>query len=400
VTRVCVFSVSFPSQDGGIAVYAMEVARGLAARGIPVVVGAGSTDPQKDREIDAGLPYPVIRFPRVKNKAANLFYRVRALAACVRRLRPELVLAMDWYGAGTVAWALSGPLGFRYAVAAHGNEILQCRSNAILRAMCRVVMAGASRVIANSGSTSELVQEIVGVDVPVRTIPVGVSPSLLLSPMSPAALRQQLGVSGRPVILSLGRLVRRKGHDRIMQAMPEVIRAVPDAVWLIAGKGAYEDTLRGMAKTLSLEKHVVFLGYVDTPLKGAYYGLCDVYVLVPRTIEAEAEVEGFGIAFLEASLAGKPIVAGRSGGVSDAVIDGETGILVDPESPAEIASAVVRLLQNPHEARRLGENGRNRVLTGFTWDHTLARLVEVLGLEDGNGPPRGGTDKSDPGGER
>jgi len=391
VKRVCVFSVSFPSQDGGIAVYAMEVARSLAAKGYTIIVAGGSTDADKDREIDARLPYPVMRFPRVRNKVLNLFYRLRALAVCVRRLRPDLVLATDWYGAGTVAWALAGPLGFHYAVVAHGNEILQVRSSAILRAICRQVMARAVRVFAVSQNTRALVAEVVGGDLPVRTIPNGVSLDLLRWPTSPEVLRGQLGLTGRPLVLSLGRLVRRKGHDMILQAWPEVLKRVPEAMWLIAGKGEHEATLRRMAHALGVEEHVRFLGYVEPGLKGVYYAACDVYTLIPRTIEDEADVEGFGITFLEASLAGKPVVGGRSGGVVDAVVDQETGLLVDPESPPQIAAAIIRLLTNTEEARRLGENGRRRVLSGFTWDHVTGRLLDELGW------PEQGTSGPDPG---
>ncbi len=397
VPRICVLSVDFPSADGGIAVFAAEVARGLAARGYPTTVLAGSADAVGDREIDASLPYPVFRFPRGRNKALNLLYRLRALALCVHRTHPDLVLATDWYGAGTVVWLLAGPLGLRYAVAAHGNEVLRCRRSTILSAICRKVMARAIGVIAVSRYTRDLVTQIIDPRLTPSFIPCGVSPGDLPGTSNKARLREELGLGERPIVLSLGRLVRRKGHDMILQALPEVLRRVPEVMWLIAGKGEYEATLRHEVERLGLQDHVMFLGYVDPAEKGAFYAMCDVYALVSRTIEDESDVEGFGITYLEAARAGRPVVAGRSGGVSDAVVDQETGILVDPESPNEIAAALTRLLAHPDEARRLGEAGRRRVLAELTWEHTVDRLIAALSLGQPDRSAAAARDHAEPG---
>ena len=123
----------------------------------------------------------------------------------------------------------------------------------------------------------------------------------------------------------------------------------------------------------------MFLGSRSAEHLPALYNLSDVFVMPNRTPEETRDVEGFGIVFLEANACEVPVVGGRSGGTSDAVADGETGLLVDGSSPAEIARAVTRLLQNPTLARRMGAAGRARVVREFTWDRAASQLAALIG---------------------
>ncbi len=374
---IALFSVTFPSQGGGIAVYAFETANELWQRGLPVVVVAGSVDPS-DLERDSWLPFRVMRFPRVRSKVKNLLYRALALAKAWLAFRPALVLATDWYGVGTVTWALAKILRFPYAVVAHGNEVLQCRRRPFLRWIGGKVMTDARAVVAVSRFTEGLIRETWPDVSHLQFIPNGVSPERLRADMAPEQLRRELGLGSRPVILTLARLVRRKGHDQILRALPGVIAAVPDVIWVVAGEGPMAQELEGMVAQMGVGDHVRFLGRVEEGLKGSLYNLCDVYAMVSRMIPDENEVEGFGITYLEASACGKPIVAGRSGGVEDAVVDGETGLLVDPLDTSALASALIRLLTDREFARRLGEAGRRRVLETLTWDRVTGRLLSLL----------------------
>jgi phosphatidylinositol alpha-1,6-mannosyltransferase len=164
----------------------------------------------------------------------------------------------------------------------------------------------------------------------------------------------------------------------VLKALPAILEAFPETVWLVAGKGPYEETLRADIDRMGLDDHVHLLGYIDKADKGDYYHMCDVYVLVSRTIEADSEVEGFGITYLEASACRAPIVAGRSGGVEDAVLDGLTGLLVDPQSPEAIAGAVIHLLTDREYAQELGEKGHHRAVHEFSWDGHVERLMAAL----------------------
>lgn len=375
--HIGIFTVGFPSQDGGIASYAMGLARGLTRKNIPLVVLASVIDP-KDKILDQSLPFPVIRYPRVRVKPLNFLYRCRALYQGMKRYDLQFILATDWYGVGTIVWLFNLFVPLRYVVIAHGNEILMCKRNPRLRWICRRVLSTAQNVIAASAFIQQLVKEVVSGITNVISIPNGVDPSDLDSTSSGKRIREEMGLEEKKIILSLGRLVARKGHDMMIRALPEIIEAVPEAFWIIAGKGSYEGHLRKMVNERNLQDHVRFVGYVDGSMKGAYYRACDVYALVSRTIEKKNEVEGFGITYLEASLCGKPILAGRSGGVEDAVEHEVTGFLVDPENPNEIAKGLISLLTNADLAQQLGRNGRERVLRSFTWDHYVERLLAEI----------------------
>jgi phosphatidylinositol alpha-1,6-mannosyltransferase len=179
------------------------------------------------------------------------------------------------------------------------------------------------------------------------------------------------------VILTVGRLVERKGHEFVLKALPLIAERYPQLKYLIIGKGPMEKKLRNIVERKKLSDVVEFHGEVDNIAD--FYGNCDVFIMPSRFIEKKGDVEGFGLVFLEANFFGKPVIAGNSGGISDAVIDGETGILVNPENPKEIADAVLKLFDDPKLARKLGEQGRKRVLEEFTWDRAAEIIERTMG---------------------
>ncbi|MCK4233401.1 glycosyltransferase family 4 protein [candidate division WOR-3 bacterium] len=177
----------------------------------------------------------------------------------------------------------------------------------------------------------------------------------------------------KKIILTVGRLVERKGHSSVIESLPMVLRRIPDVTYQIVGKGPMEKRLRLLVKEKNLSNYVEFCGEVENLVP--YYYDCDIFVMPSKFIKDKGDVEGFGLVFLEANFFGKPVIAGRTGGVSDAVIDGVTGILVNPEDPKDIADAVIRLFDDPKLAKRLGKQGRKRVVEEFTWERA-ARIIE------------------------
>lgn len=200
-------------------------------------------------------------------------------------------------------------------------------------------------------------------------------------PGGEAAVRQRFGLEGKRVLLTVARLAPRKGQDCVLRALPAILKQVPDCVYLIAGSGPEEPRLRALVAELGLEEHVRFAGTVSDREIGDFYHAGDVFVMANRQL-ANGDVEGFGLVFLEANACGKPVVGGRSGGAVDAIADGESGLLVDPENADELSGALIRLLSDPDLARRMGEQGRRRVREQFTWKQTALRLEEAIRLAD------------------
>jgi phosphatidylinositol alpha-1,6-mannosyltransferase len=175
------------------------------------------------------------------------------------------------------------------------------------------------------------------------------------------------------VILTIGRLVERKGHEYVLNALPLILETHPQTKYCIVGKGPMEKRLRTIVAKNNLSHIVEFHGEVENIAD--FYSQCDVFVMPSRFIEKKGDVEGFGLVYLEANFFGKPVIAGNSGGISDAVIDGVTGFLVDPEDPKDIAEKIITIFKDKTLAKKLGEQGRKRILREFTWDKA-AEIIE------------------------
>ncbi len=177
--------------------------------------------------------------------------------------------------------------------------------------------------------------------------------------------------------LSVGNLVARKGHDMVIRGLRRLRQTVPEATYLIVGHGSYRVQLENLAKGLEVRDRVIFAGLAAEELPNIY-AISDVFVMPSREQLEECDVEGFGLVFLEASACAKPVVGGRSGGIPDAIVDGVTGLLVNPHDPEDIANALARLLTNNHLAIRLGQQGRSWVIKYFSWGRVADRVEGIL----------------------
>jgi len=204
--------------------------------------------------------------------------------------------------------------------------------------------------------------------------PLGITPDLTRS-ASVADVRVRERLERARIVLSVGRLVARKGFDTLIRAVALLRREFPRAVLALAGDGPERPRLEALARAERLA--VRFLpGLTDAEL-AAWYRACDVFALLPDE-RADGDVEGFGIVYLEAGAFGKPVVGTRSGGVPEAVLDGETGILVPPQDPAAACAAIARLFRDPHAAQRLGANGARRVAQTHGSERFAAAIRSAL----------------------
>jgi len=211
-------------------------------------------------------------------------------------------------------------------------------------------------------------------------------------------LRERLELKDRKVILTISRLIPRKGQDTMLRALPAVLQRVPEAVYVIVGGGPEEARLRGLAKELGVERAVRFVGSIPNSDTSDYYHVSDVFAMPNREMP-NGDIEGFGLVFLEAGICGKPVIGGRSGGAVDAIAHGESGYLVDPLDQRDLANRLVQLLANPAHAAELGAGGRRRVLETFTWDNSGRTLHKASSLASAlyRPPAPRGSAKSQPG---
>jgi phosphatidylinositol alpha-1,6-mannosyltransferase len=206
-------------------------------------------------------------------------------------------------------------------------------------------------------------------------VPNGTDPERF-QPADASEARARLSLPNTPILLTVGRLVSRKGIDTTLRALPSVLDSISSLTYLIVGTGPDRDRLERLAYALGVQDHVHFAGRVSAEDLPSYYQASDLFVMPSRA--APPDVEGYGIVFLEAGACGVPVIGARTGGIPDAVQDGETGRLVPPSSPTALADAISTLLTTPDLAQHLGKQGLERVRATANWDHVASQLWAIL----------------------
>ncbi|MFI6152900.1 glycosyltransferase family 4 protein [Kitasatospora sp. NPDC051170] len=330
------------------------------------VVVYTSAEPGADRH-DAALPFPVIR-----DRARTLLPTPR-----VTRRAAEIARAHDcdrvWFGAAAPLAAMTPGLlrrapGIRRTVATtHGHEIWWARTPGARHLLRRI--GGSVDVVTHLGEyTRARIAPALGPGARTSRLVPGVDPSVFRPLPDP-------GPRTSPVILCVARLVPRKGQDMLIRALPAVRRAVPGARLVLVGHGPDEHRLRDLARRLTDPGSVRFTGGLDHADTAHWYADADVFAMPCRTRRLGLEAEGLGIVYLEAAAAGLPVLAGRSGGAPDTVLDGITGHVVDGRDPTAIASTLTRLLRTPAD---MGAAGREWARHHWSWDTTAHHLTHLL----------------------
>jgi phosphatidyl-myo-inositol dimannoside synthase len=372
VTRTLLVTNDFPPRAGGI----QQFVHNLAIRQRPESVIVYASQWSGWEKFDADQPYPVIReetsvllpTPTVARRAAGI-----ARAYDCDRV---------WFGAaaplGLLAAGLRERTGVTRAIAlTHGHEVGWAAvpgARATLRRIARAV-----DVVTYLGeyTRTRLARTIGGLTTLERLAP-GVDTDAYTPAVDGAPVRARYGLSDRPVIVCVSRLVPRKGQDTLIRVLPEVQRRVPDAALLLVGDGPYRSTLEALARSRGVASHVVFTGSASWAELPAYYAAGNVFAMPCRTRRRGLDVEGLGIVYLEASAAGLPVIGGDSGGAPDAVREGETGYVVPGRDLRALADRLVAVLAEPALARRLGDAGRAWVEAEWRWDIQADRLARLL----------------------
>jgi len=198
------------------------------------------------------------------------------------------------------------------------------------------------------------------------------------APVDATMLRESLGLTGKRVIVSVGRLVHRKGQDYLIEAMSAIVHEIPQAHLVLVGEGPYREHLVKLVQKYSLDDYVTFIGRIQYAELPKYICLGDVFAMPSRSRFRGLEVEGLGIVYLEASACGLPVIAGASGGAPDAVIEGVTGTVVDGEDSAAIAVAAINLLNDPERAAKMGQDGRDWIVQKWRWQIWAEKFEKLI----------------------
>jgi phosphatidyl-myo-inositol dimannoside synthase len=277
---------------------------------------------------------------------------------------------------GTVTYYISKILKVRYSVFLHGMDFAYSQKTVRKKKMSLKILKNAEKIICFNSYVADLVREAFTNEDDhdkIEVINPGVEAQFIPG-TDIRALKEKNKLDEKLVLFSVSRLVKRKGHDMVIKIMPRLLEKYPNLYFYIAGTGEDEDYLRELAKD---DEHVVFLGKVSDNDKWLWLCACDMFVMPSRVIGKD-DFEGFGIVYMEAAICSKPVVAGRSGGIEDAVIDHETGILVDPESEDNIYDGIDELAGNFLLRKEMGEKALERAAEEFNWGDKVKEIYERI----------------------
>jgi phosphatidyl-myo-inositol dimannoside synthase len=367
----------FPPDRGGISTYSIEIASALVKSCRVTVLAPGTPD---RIAFDESCNFRIIRTPSLP------FIRIAAIVIylpyLLMRFRIDAVLHTVWPTA-LISHLYYWFLPVSYFISVHASEILddkrtwRRRLKCYLRSWRNAAINRAAGIFPVSHYGANLIRSFGLSQKNIHVVPNGVDPRRF----KPDVRSNDKGPPKR--ILTVARLDLHKGHDRVLEALGLIKSKGLVFEYIIVGEGDEERRLRQISKELGLENEVMFAGHISDHELPGVYASADIFVMASREIPGRLDlIEGFGIAFLEASASGLPVIAGRSGGVADAVRNGKTGFLVDPRDPKEIAEALHLLLTDSDLRRRLGGAGRQWTLCEMNWENTAKRLLDKMQRPD------------------
>ncbi|OAN27383.1 glycosyltransferase family 4 protein [Mycolicibacterium iranicum] len=376
--RVLLVSNDFPPRRGGIQSYLEALVGQLVASGdyaltvyAPKWKGAEEYD-----SVATATGYRVVRHP------GTLMVPEPTVALRMRRLIAENDVDTVWFGAAAPL-ALLAPLARaagaqRVIASTHGHEV-GWSMLPLARTALRRIGNDTDVVTYISDYTRNRFASAFGAQAALEHVPPGVDTERFVpDEVARAKLRARYGLGDRPVVVCLSRLVPRKGQDMLIRALPAIRQRVPGAALVIVGGGPYRTSLHRLAHTFGVAEHVVFTDGVPGDELPAHHAMADVFAMPCRTRGSGLDVEGLGIVYLEASSTGVPVVAGRSGGAPETVVDGQTGHVVDGWDVGAIAAAVGNLLADPARAAEMGAAGRRWAVDNWQWSRQAQRLSRLL----------------------
>ncbi len=372
--KTLVITLEHPPQVGGIATY-VDALSGSLEPDKTIVLAPLHKD---SKEWDENVNYKILRRPFYYKLFwphwLKLYFEVKKI---IKQEKIELIMIHHILPVGYVAYLIKKKFKIPYIIFSHGTDIAYAAADKKKRKKAHVVAREALQVVVNSESLKKRTVAAFP-DIELKTTVLYPCPDEdFLTPPEQEGLqkmRDQLALEGKKVILTISRLAEGKGFPLLIRVMSEIFKTVPHLVWIIVGDGPKKEEIITDIREHNLQNVVRFIGEVPHHELKQYYYLADVFILLTHP-DVKGTEEGLGLVFLEASAAGVPIIAGRSGGVEEGVLNGKTGLVVDAYEGMEIVSAVSRLINDRPFALELGKNAQERIKKEFNWYEQLKKIV-------------------------
>jgi phosphatidylinositol alpha-1,6-mannosyltransferase len=360
----------FPPTTGGSGRWFWETYRRLPREDFVIAAGQSPQAEAFDRTHDLRvrrLPLALKAWGLRSVEGLRGYWRaLKALWPLVRAEGVRRVHCGRCLPEGVMALALKCSHRLPYLCYVHGEDVTTAKYSREHTWLVRRVLANADFLIANSRNTGRILREEWGMAPGrVRVLHPGVDTRYFTPAARDPEARARLGWGDRPVLLTVGRLQKRKGQDMMIRALPAVRRVVPDVLYAVLGAGEELANLQALARAEGLTGHVQFLGEISDAQLLTCYRQCDLFVLPNR--QEGKDIEGFGMVLLEAQACGKPVVAGDSGGTGETMDIPWTGCVVNCDGPGALAEVVAGLLADRAARERMGQAAREWVVDRFDW---------------------------------
>lgn len=358
---------------GGIGTWIYDFARGISLLGYSCTVLCHQNNLVEQNTFDSQQDFTIIRLKKlwwknfkyplvffklvtaVKRKEINVFIGCIASLACI------IVFLARFFNLKTVTIA-------------HGNDILRAKKdNRILKALKKLDV-----IVANSVYVKTIIEKQIGSKDNIITINPFFTPERFpeIEKTFINEVKTEYSLKGKRVLLSVGRLVERKNHTLVLNALPMILEDYPDIVYVIAGNGPYRAFLEKQVKMFGISGNVIFSGFVSQKKLRALYEIADIFIM--PSIETEKEVEGFGIVFLEANYFNTPVIGARTGGIQDAIEEGINGFLVSPDNPEEISRILKNLFSDSKLYNTIQKKGKQRIMDSFILEKAVNNCLPKL----------------------
>jgi phosphatidylinositol alpha-1,6-mannosyltransferase len=374
--RILILSIEFPPGPGGLGMYSYQTASHLSRLGCQILVATPQAHVTEDetKNFNETQPFLIKTFRFRGLFLREAIERLLITLYLIRKYKPQLILTFGKQAAwlGAIASQLSS---VRLILTGAGTEFLE--DHPVRKKLNKWAYRKARRIVFISLFTQTLAKNR-GYSIKNSVvIPLGADEHLYRPNLPVDDLRNKLNLQGKQIILTVGNISERKAQDIVIRSLPEVVTEIPQVVYLIAGLPTLQTYMETLANELGVVNHVKFLGKIPQAELPYLYNLADVFILVSRQ-SIQGEVEGFGIVVMEASLCGVPSIVAENTGLVEAILPGQTGLVVPQESPSETAKALVHLLSNDNLRQIMGENARNWALQNSTWEKRISELFTLL----------------------
>jgi phosphatidylinositol alpha-1,6-mannosyltransferase len=376
VEKILCITNDFGPRAGGIETFVIGLIERLPRSRVIVYTSAQDNSEFYDRKWLEDFGVEVIR------DKAKILLPTPGVAFCVNALVRERNISTAFFGAAAPLGLLSRSLrkaGVKHIIAlTHGHEVWWSKVWPFTMAM-KFISRNVNHLTYLGEYTRNAIAQSMSVEDATKMVKI--APGIdteHFSPRDAHQLREDLNIAKKKVIVSVGRLVHRKGQDVLIEAMPTILKEVPYAHLLMIGEGPYRSYLENRVKSLGIQESVTFIGRIQYSDLPRYICVGDVFVMPSRSRLAGLEVEGLGIVYLEASACGLPVIAGNSGGAPDAVLEGETGLVVDGTQKEAVAASTIELLLDSQRSKAMGVRGREWIIQEWRWDIWSARFAELL----------------------